>query len=333
MEQLNSISRRRFVAVAGVMGATLGLAACGGNNAQEPAAEKPAEEPKKEEKPTGAEPKKEEKKDEKKDSAGQEFEGTILAVGSSALQPLAEAASKEFMKKHPKVQMTVQGGGSGTGISTIAQGGCDIGNSDVFAEEKDVDPKEAKIKDHKVCIVGMGPIVNPDVKVDDVTKQQLKDIFMGKVTNWKDLGGDDQAIVVINRAAGSGTRATFETFALDGETAMQSQEQDNSGTVAKMVAETPGAISYLAFSYFTDKIKPLKVDGVEPKQENIMDNSWLIWAYEHMYTAENPTPQTQGFVDFMLTDEVQQTIIPELGYIPVSGMKVERDVEGNVKNL
>lgn len=324
MKQVNAISRRRFVAVAGVMGAALGLSACG--------SEKPAEEGKKEDTPS-EKPVAEAPKTEAPAKDGKEYEGKILAVGASALQPLAEAASKEFMKKHPKVQMTVQGGGSGTGISTIAQGGCDIGNSDVFAEEKDVDPKEAKIVDHKVCIVGMGPIVNPSVTVDDLSKQQLQDIFLGKVKNWKEVGGTDQAIVLINRAAGSGTRATFESFALDGQTAVQAQEQDNNGTVAKMVAETPGAISYLAFSYFNDKIKPLKVDGVEPKKENIMDNSWVIWAYEHMYTAEQASPQTEGFIEFMLSDEVQTTIIPELGYISVSGMKVERDVEGNVKNL
>ncbi|GIN39673.1 phosphate ABC transporter substrate-binding protein PstS family protein [Heyndrickxia oleronia] len=257
--------------------------------------------------------------------------GSITAVGSSALQPLVDEAANQFMSKHSGSTINVQGGGSGTGLSQISEGAVDIGNSDIFAEEKDgIDA--SKLVDHKVAVVGMGPVVNKEAGVEDITKQQLIDIFTGKTKNWKDVGGKDQEIVLINRAEGSGTRAVFEATALDGATPAQAQEQDSSGTVQKIVSETPGAISYLAFSYFNDSITPLKVDGVEPTATNVETNEWKIWAYEHMYTNGDPTGLTKEFLDFILSDEIQSSLITELGYIPVTGMKVERNAEGKITN-
>lgn len=258
--------------------------------------------------------------------------GSITAVGSTALQPLCEAAAEEFMAANPGVQITVQGGGSGQGVTQIAQGAVQIGNSDVFAETKLDNAADAeKLSDNKVCVVGMGPIVNNDVAIDDISLEDLKKIFMGEVTNWSEVGGSDQEIVVINRASGSGTRATFEAAVLGGDKVPDSftpQEQDSSGTAAKMVASTPGAISYLAFSYFDSSFKALKVDGVEPNATNVEDNSWTIWAYEHMYTAADADEATQAFIDYMMSDEVQKGLVEEQGYIAVSGMKVEKDASG-----
>lgn len=255
--------------------------------------------------------------------------GSITAVGSSALQPLVEAAAQQFSTEHPEATINVQGGGSGTGLSKISEGAVDIGNSDIFAEEKEgIDA--SKLVDHKVAVVGMGPVVHPDAGVDNITHDQLIDIFTGKVKNWKEVGGKDQEIVVINRAKGSGTRATFEQFGLKGEEAVDAQEQDSSGTVRKIVSETPGAISYLAFSYFDDSITALKVDGVEPTQENVETDDWKIWAYQHMYTNGEPEGLTKTFLDFMLTETVQNELLPELGYLPVTGMKVERDADGKI---
>ena len=209
-----------------------------------------------------------------------------------------------------------------------------IGNSDVFAEEKVDDPADAeKIKDNRVCVVGMGPIVNPEVSVDDIAIADLAKIFTGEITNWNQVGGSDQEIVVINRQAGSGTRAVFEAAVLGDQESATFQEQDSSGTVAKMVSETPGAISYLAFSYFDDQTKALSVDGVVPETANVEDNSWTIWAYEHMYTALEPDAATAAFIEYMMSDEVQGSLVEENGYIPVSGMKVEKDAEGNVTEI
>ena len=255
--------------------------------------------------------------------------GSITAVGSTALQPLVQEAATEYMNKNSGTTINVQGGGSGTGLSKVQEGTVDIGNSDVFAEEKDgIDA--SKLVDHKVAVVGMGPVANKDVGVDNLTKKQLIDIFTGKVKNWKEVGGKDQKIVVINRAEGSGTRAVFEKTALDGATPIKSQEQDSSGTVQKIVSETPGAISYLAFSYFNDQMTALKVDGVEPTEQNVESGKWKIWAYEHMYTNGEPTGLTKDFLDYMMSDDVQNSLVKKLGYIPVSGMKVERDAKGTI---
>ncbi|GGC80740.1 phosphate ABC transporter substrate-binding protein PstS family protein [Enterococcus wangshanyuanii] len=254
----------------------------------------------------------------------------IVAVGSTALQPLVDAAKDQFISEHPNYTISVQGGGSGTGLSQVADGAVTIGNSDVFAEEKSgVDA--SKLVDHRVAVVGMGPVVNKEVGVKNVTKQELIDIFTGKTKNWKELGGKDQEIAVINRPSGSGTRATFEKWGLDGATAVQSQEQDSSGTVRQIVAQTPGAISYLAFSYMDDSTTALSVDDVKPTEENVADNSWKIWSYEHMYTKGEPDKEVKTFLDFMLEEDVQKGVVKELGYLPITDMKVERDVSGTIK--
>ncbi|MDY0323656.1 MAG: phosphate ABC transporter substrate-binding protein [Candidatus Carbobacillus sp.] len=262
----------------------------------------------------------------------EELSGNITAAGATSFQPLVEKAAQMFMDKNPKVSISVQGGGSGTGLSQVATGAVDIGDSDVFAEEK-LKPEEAKdLVDHKVAIVGMAAVVNPNVGVDNVTKQQLIDIFTGKITNWKDLGGADVKIELVNRPSSSGTRATFKKYALDGADEASGIEEDSSGTVRKIIAETPGAIGYLAFSYLDGTVKPLKIDGVEPTNENVYTNAYKVWAYEHMYTKGEPQGALKAFLDYMLSDEVQDGPVVDLGFIPVSKMKVERDVNGNVTN-
>ena len=315
--QGNLMSRRNFVGAAAATAATVAafsLTGCGSNGSSDA------------------------KSDAKEDKAETKaLSSTITAVGSTALQPLCEAAAEQFMEKNSGVQITVQGGGSGQGITQITQGAVQIGNSDVFAEAKVKDTADLeKIADNKVCIVGMGPIVNKDVTVDDLTIDQLKSIFTGEVTNWKEVGGADAAITVINRASGSGTRATFEAAVL-GDTKVpdtfKPQEQDSSGTAAKMVASTPGAISYLAFSYYDDtKFRALKVDGVEPCAENVCSGKFNIWAYEHMYSAKDADEATKAFLDFMMSDEVQGSLVEEEGFIPVSDMKVAKDAKGNVSS-
>ena len=268
-----------------------------------------------------------------KDSgSAKEDTAKITAVGSTALQPLVDAAQESYTQDHPNVQISVQGGGSGTGLSQVESGSVEIGNSDVFAEEKDgVDA--SKLVDHKVAVVGMAPVVNKEVGVKDISKQDLIDIFTGKTKNWSELGGKDQEIAVINRASGSGTRATFEKWGLDGAETIQTQEQDSSGTVRKIVAETPGAISYLALSYLDDSLQALTIDGVEATPENIATNDWKIWSYEHMYTNGEPDANVKTFLDYMLSDDIQQGVVKELGYLPITEMKVERSVEGEVTNI
>ncbi|MBO7744262.1 phosphate ABC transporter substrate-binding protein [Paenibacillus sp. MWE-103] len=270
-------------------------------------------------------------------AGGEALSGSILAAGSTALQPLVDQVSKKFMEdsKYSGITVQVQGGGSGTGLTQVQGGQATIGNSDIFAEEKFVDADADKAKelvDHQVAVVGMAAVVNKSVTVDNLTKQQLVDIFTGKVTNWKDVGGQDEKITIINRPSSSGTRKTFEKYALG--TASQdipgSIQEDASGTVKKYVTDTPGAIGYLALSYLDDTVKTVKYEGVEAKEDNIVNGTYPVWAYEHMYTKGEPDAATKALLDYIMSDEVQNADVVELGYIPVTKMQVKRDAAGNV---
>ncbi|OLP65578.1 Phosphate-binding protein PstS 1 precursor [Bacillus pumilus] len=271
--------------------------------------------------------------DDSKDGKGNasnkdEASGSITISGSSAMQPLVLAAAEKFMDKHPKADIQVQAGGSGTGLSQVSEGSVQIGNSDVFAEEKDGIDAKALI-DHKVAVVGMAAAVNPEVGVKDITKDELKKIFTGKIKNWKELGGKDQKITLVNRPDSSGTRSTFVKYALDGETPAEGITEDSSNTVKKLIAETPGAVGYLAFSYLTDdKITPLSIDGVTPDESNVQSGKYTIWAYEHSYTKGEPDGLTKQFLDYLMSDEVQKEVVKDQGYISVTDMKVERDAKG-----
>ncbi|THF75521.1 phosphate ABC transporter substrate-binding protein [Cohnella fermenti] len=269
-------------------------------------------------------------------SSGAAVSGQVIAVGSSALQPLAQGVADKFMAEdaYKNVSVTVQAGGSGTGLSQVSDGQADIGNSDIFAEEKLDADKSAELIDHKVAVVAMAAVVHKDVGVDNLTKQQLVDIFTGKATNWKDVGGADQAIVIVNRPSSSGTRATFEAFALGTKTEdlQGSIQEDSSGTVKKLVAETPGAIGYLALSYLDDSIVALNYEGVEPTTDNVTTNAYPVWAYEHMYTKGEPSAAAKAYLDYIMSDAVQNGDVVEQGFVPVSSMKVDRDAEGNVTN-
>lgn len=260
-----------------------------------------------------------------------QMSGNITVVGSTAMQPLAEQAANQFMVKNPNVRIVVQGGGSGTGLTQVSQGAANIGNSDIFAEEKSgIDATQ--LVDTQVCVVGMAAVVNPAITVDNLTKQQLVDIFTGKITNWKSLGGPEQNIVLVNRPAASGTRATFKKYALGGAEEAKGIEEDSSGTVRKIVKETPGAIGYLALSYLDGSVKAVKLDGVEPTRENIVSGKYPVWAYQHSYTKGKPTGATEAFLQYLLGEEVQKTVVPQLGYIPATEMKIVRDVKGNTQN-
>ena len=263
------------------------------------------------------------------EAAADELSGTITAAGSSALKPLADDAAEYFNELHPDVSITIDAGGSGQGLQQVADGTVDIGNSDVTAEEK-LDASMAEgLVDHQVCVITMAPIINPDVAeagVTDLTKDQLISIFTGETTNWSEVGGPDEDIVLITRPESSGTRATFEKYALDGnkEASNTSMETDDSGVLLQNVRDTKGAIGYVALSYLTGEdtgVSTVSIDGVEPTLENTYNGTYPVWTYEHMYTNGEPNEVVQAFLDYIMSDDYG-TRMEELGYGVSSKMTV-----------
>lgn len=255
--------------------------------------------------------------------------GTITVAGSTALQPLADAASKNFKTAYPDANITVQGGGSGTGLTQVSSGAVEIGNSDIFAEEKLTADVAKTVVDHKVCVVSFAPVVNDKVTIDNLTKDQLVSIFTGKVTNWKEIGGPDMKIVVINRPKSSGTRATFKKRALNNmdEVEGKALTEDSSGQVKKTIETTEGSIGYLASSYTNNEanltgIKVLKFNGIAMTPATVADGTYPIASYEHMYTKAEATGLAKDFIDYM-TSADNKALISKLGYIPISDMKIE----------
>lgn len=252
----------------------------------------------------------------------------INAVGSTALQPMVEAAGEDFQRENPGVYVNVQGGGSGTGLAQIQAGAVDLGNADMFAEEKK-GIKADQLQDHQVAVIGIAPIINKDAKVKNLTTQQLIDIFTKKVTNWQAVGGSDVPIVLVNRVNGSGTRVTFERYGLDQTPSAEGQEQDSSATARSIVASTPGAISYVAFSYIDKKqIDVPKLNGVAANNTNVTNGKYPIWSYEHIYTKGSMSPEVNQFINYLKSDKIQSTLVPKLGYISIHEMQVKRDVSG-----
>lgn len=262
-------------------------------------------------------------------AAEKKVEGSISVSGSSALLPLAQDAADKFKEKYPNVSITLNAGGSGTGLKQVSDGSVDIGNSDVEAESKLEKEQAEELVDHKVCVVTMAPIINKELAEDvkDLTKEQLIDIFTGETTNWSEVGGPDEEILLVTRPQTSGTRALFKEFALDNneEVSGSALETDDSGTLLQSVADNKGAIGYVALSYLVnnDTVSTVSIDGVEPTMENTYSGEYPVWGYEHMYTKGEAEGAVKAYIDYITSEEYAEHMEAQ-GYCVTAKMEVTR---------
>ena len=241
---------------------------------------------------------------------------TITVAGSTALLPLVLDAAGAYQHAHPDVKISVSGGGSGTGINQVAQKAIDIGDSDITA------PAHPELHDNRVAVIGFAVVTNPGVGIKNLSKAQLQDIFSGKASNWKQVGGPDAKIVVVNRPRSSGTRAVFTKTVMGSETINESGlTEDATGTVVSIVKQTPGAISYAAFSGTRNSgLTEVSIDGVAPTDENILVGKYPVWSYEHMFTMGPASGEIARFIAFVSGNA---DLVRKDGFILISDMKVK----------
>lgn len=243
---------------------------------------------------------------------------TITAVGSTALLPLVQAAKDEFEAKNANITVNVTGGGSFTGLTQVANGAAQIGNSDV-----DVTPelKDKGLVDHRVAVAPFVIIVNPDVTVDSLTQDQLIGIFTGKIKDWKDVVGKAGRITIIHRPASSGSRATIKEIVLKGQEFDPSAvTQDSNGKVFDGIKSTPGSIGYIDAAYLKDGVKAIAYNGVKYSSDAVTSGTYPIFAYEHMFTKGEAMGATKAFIDYMLSPDFQSQYVEKMGFVPVSKM-------------
>lgn len=245
-----------------------------------------------------------------------DLSGSISMVGSTSMEKLANALSEAFMEKYPDVTVTAEFVGSGAGIEAVTNGTADIGNSSRSLKDEE---KAAGVVENVVAIDGIAVCVDPANEVADLTKEQLTNIYNGTVTNWKEVGGADEPIIVIGREAGSGTRGAFEELVDLVDGCKYANELDSTGAVIAKVASTPGAIGYASLDALDDSVKALSLEGVEATAENIKAGNYFLSRPFVMATKGEISEQNdlvQAWFDFVLGDEGQQ-VASEVGLITV----------------
>lgn len=246
--------------------------------------------------------------------------GTVTASGSTTVQPLAQAAAEQFMEENSGATVTIQGGGSSTGITQVSEGSVDIGDS-----SRDLKPEEEGkgLVDNKIAYDIIAMIVNPDVTVDNLTADQAKGIFVGTIKNWSEVGGPNEEIVVVIRDEASGTREMFDEKVLGSKkdapvkSVSGAQEAGSNGIMRQKVASTPNAIGYVSYGYLDKTVNALELDGVKPTLENALNKTYPLGRYLHMFTRGEPTETTKAYIDFVLSDTFQTDVVSK-EYIPIA---------------
>ncbi len=238
-----------------------------------------------------------------------ELSGTITIAGSTSVQPFSDVLAEEFMAKNPGTQVNVQGGGSSQGISAVVSGTADIGSSS--RELKD-EEKAQNLKEYTLALDGIAVAVNPANEVSGLTLEQLKSIYFGNITNWSEVGGSDAAITVVNREEGSGTRGAFEELVMGEEAIFDGAiVQNSTGAVKTIVESDKNAIGYISLAVADDKVKVVKIEGVEATVDNIISGQYKISRPFLYITAEEPQGSVRAYLDFVMSDEGQAIVVEE----------------------
>jgi phosphate transport system substrate-binding protein len=249
-------------------------------------------------------------------------QGSITAAGSTALQPLATNVANDYQGRCKGASITVNGGGSGTGLTQVAAGQVQIGNSDVFANPQ----QTPGLVDHWVAVVIFAIVLNSQVTgITNLTTAQLQGIYSGKTTNWNEVGGPNLPIVVVTRPASSGTRQTFQNYVLGGVETVSGPsnlQTDSTGAVLTNVRQTAGAIGYVTLGATKGQqgIKTVSIDGKEPTSANVKDNNYKFWNIEHMFTRGPATGLPQAYINYMGSDQAKQEM-NKLDFVPVADME------------
>jgi phosphate transport system substrate-binding protein len=250
--------------------------------------------------------------------------GHIKVDGSTALQPLVARAATLFEQVYPQVHIDVNGGGSVTGLNDVTAQKVDIGDSDIYADPA-IYP-DPNLTDHLVCVIPFTMIVSSDVNIPNLTMADIVNIFAtGKITNWEQIGGPDLPIVPIVRPSTSGTRATFRRYVLGGRDELSSLVTINSSQdLVTRVAQTPGAIGYLAASVLNANVRAISINGYAATLGNIESGHYTFWSYEHMYTLNTLNqangPLIDAFMNFMLSPQLQNQVTA-LHYLSIADLK------------
>ncbi|HVU00686.1 MAG TPA: phosphate ABC transporter substrate-binding protein [Polyangiaceae bacterium] len=248
----------------------------------------------------------------------------ITIAGSTAAYPLLKDAAARFSAQNKRISVEVAAGGSHVGIDRVSRGDVTLGASDVRVEP----PLAHLLEDHTFAVVGYAVMANKgmfDESIRSLTKEEVEGIFTGRYRNWAEVGGDDQPIVVINRAKNSGTRSAFQALALGGKEFVAAADQDSSSDVLKVLLATPGAISYLALSYGDPLLLTFAYEGVAPTRENVENGTYPLWSHEHLYSRGKASEEVVEFLSFLTSGRYSREVFPKLGFIPLKDMRVVRD--------
>ena len=243
-----------------------------------------------------------------------DLKGSISLAGSTSMQKLCEAMSESFMEKYPDINVTAEYTGSGAGIESLESGSVDIGNSSRNLKDSEL---ESGAVENVVAIDGIAVIVDKENTVTDLSSEDLAKIYKGEVTNWKDLGGKDESIVVIGRENGSGTRTAFEELLKLEDACKYAQELDSTGGVLAKVASTPGAIGYVSLDVVDDTVQAVKLDGADASEESILAGKYLLSRPFVMATMGEISEQNdlvKTWFDYIGSEE-GQAVIKGLGLI------------------